>query len=67
MRVWISNGYYDLATPFFASEYTVAQMNLAPELRKNVSFTYYPSGHMMYIHMPSLVQFKKDFASFIRP
>lgn len=66
MRVWISNGYYDLATPFFATEYTVNQMNLDPSLRKNITMTYYESGHMMYIHMPSLVQFKKDFTSFIR-
>jgi carboxypeptidase C (cathepsin A) len=67
LRVWISNGYYDLATPFFATEYTVNQMNLDPSLRRNITMTYYESGHMMYIHMPSLVQFKKDFVSFIRP
>lgn len=67
MRVWISNGYYDLATPFFATEYTVNQMNLDPGLRRNITMTYYESGHMMYIHMPSLVQFKKDFTAFIRP
>jgi carboxypeptidase C (cathepsin A) len=67
LRVWISNGYYDLATPFFATEYTVNQMYLDPSLRKNITMTYYESGHMMYIHMPSLVQFKKDFVGFIRP
>lgn len=67
LRVWISNGYYDLATPFFATEYTINQMNLHPSLRKNITMTYYESGHMMYIHMPSLIQFKKDFVTFIRP
>jgi len=67
LKVWISNGYYDLATPFFATEYTINQMNLHPSLRKNITMTYYESGHMMYIHMPSLIQFKKDFATFIRP
>lgn len=67
LRVWIANGYYDLATPFFATEYTINQMNLHPSLRKNISMTYYESGHMMYIHMPSLIQFKKDFVTFIRP
>lgn len=67
LRVWISNGYYDLATPFFATEYTVNQMYLDPSLRRNITMTYYESGHMMYIHMPSLVQFKKDFTAFIRP
>ncbi len=67
LKVWIANGYYDLATPFFATEYTINQMNLHPTLRKNITMTYYESGHMMYIHMPSLVQFKKDFVTFIRP
>jgi carboxypeptidase C (cathepsin A) len=67
LKVWIANGYYDLATPFFATEYTINQMNLHPSLRKNITMTYYESGHMMYIHMPSLVQFKKDFVTFIRP
>jgi carboxypeptidase C (cathepsin A) len=65
LKVWISNGYFDMATPYFATEYTVNHMYLKPEIRKNLSMTYYEAGHMMYIHLPSLIQFKKDFTDFI--
>jgi carboxypeptidase C (cathepsin A) len=65
LKVWIASGYYDLATPYFASEYVVDHMFLKEKLRKNVTMTYYESGHMMYIHKPSLLQLKKDFDSFM--
>lgn len=65
MKVLLANGYFDLATPFHAAEYTVAHMQLPTNLRKNVSFTYYPAGHMMYVHVPSLLQLRKDFESFV--
>lgn len=65
MKVFIANGYYDMATPFFATEYTVSAMNLDPTLRKNVSSAYYESGHMMYIEKNSLKKLKDDAAAFI--
>ncbi|MCI5081461.1 MAG: carboxypeptidase, partial [Saprospiraceae bacterium] len=66
LKVWIASGYYDLATPYFASEYVVNHMFLPTALRKNITMTYYEAGHMMYIHKPSLIQLKKDFTSFIK-
>lgn len=60
LKVWVGAGYYDLATPYFAAEYTVAHMGLKPEQRKNVNFTYFEAGHMMYIHKESLIKLKKD-------
>jgi carboxypeptidase C (cathepsin A) len=60
LKVWVSAGYYDLATPFFAAEYTFNHMGLKPEQKKNVTFTYYDAGHMMYIHKESLIKQKKD-------
>ena len=66
MRVMIAAGYYDMATPFYAAEYTVSAMNLDPALRKNISFTYYDSGHMMYIEKGSLKKLKDDAAAFIQ-
>ena len=65
MKVWIANGYYDMATPYFATRNVVDHMFLKKELKQNISFTYYEAGHMMYIHQPSLQQFKKDFVQFI--
>jgi carboxypeptidase C (cathepsin A) len=60
LKVWVLCGYYDLATPYFAAEYTFSTMGLRPEQRKNVNFTYYEAGHMLYVHKPSLMQTKKD-------
>lgn len=65
MRVWVANGYYDLATPYFATDWTFRHMNLPLALRGNVSQTYYAAGHMMYTHVDSLKKLKTDFASWI--
>jgi carboxypeptidase C (cathepsin A) len=66
MKVLVCSGYYDLATPFFATEYTLAHMGLDPELHGNVSVAEYEAGHMMYVHEPSLKKFKSDCAGFIK-
>jgi carboxypeptidase C (cathepsin A) len=66
LKVHICNGYYDLATPYFATDYTVNHMMLAPALRGNITQTFYESGHMMYIHKPSLVQMTNDVAEFYK-
>jgi carboxypeptidase C (cathepsin A) len=65
LRVFVANGYYDAATPFFATEYTFNHLGLPPPLRKNVSMAYYEAGHMMYVHLPSLAMLKKDMARFV--
>jgi len=66
LKVFVANGYYDLGTPYFATEYTFNHLGLSEELRKNVSMEYYDAGHMMYIHMPSLKRMKTDLAKFIK-
>jgi len=65
MKVMIACGYYDMATPFYATEYTVSSLNLDPTLRKNISFQYYEAGHMMYIEKNSLKKLKDDVSGFI--
>ncbi len=60
LKVWVICGYYDLATPFYAAEWVYDHIFLEPEYQKNLSFTYYESGHMIYLHEPSLAQFRKD-------
>ncbi len=65
LHVFSANGYFDLATPFFATEYDLAHMDLAPELRGNVQFGYYPSGHMIYLNVEALHKLKDDLAAFI--
>ena len=65
MKVQVQNGYYDLATPFFGTEYTFSHLNLPDELMDNIEMTYYEAGHMFYTLIPELEQFKADVARFI--
>lgn len=64
LKVWIANGRFDLATPFFATEQTVRTMGLDPEIRNNIHLTYYLAGHMVYMVPTELAKFKADSASF---
>ncbi len=65
LRTLILNGYFDLATPVLATEYSVAHLNLPASLRDHVQMKYYEAGHMMYLHPASLHQMKSDLAAFI--
>ena len=65
LKVFVANGYYDFATPFFATEYTFNHLGLDSRLRSHIQMHYYEAGHMMYLHRPSLAQLKQDLASFI--
>ena len=60
MKVWIANGYYDLATPYFATEHTINHINLPSKQKKNLKLTYHKAGHMMYLHLPSLQEMKNE-------
>ena len=64
LKVYSLNGVYDMATPFFGTEYDLAHMGLDPTLRPNVRFAYYPSGHMVYLNAEALKSMKADLAKF---
>ncbi|MCP4662456.1 MAG: peptidase S10 [bacterium] len=66
LRVLFACGYYDLATPYFDCDHTVAHLGLPEALRDHVGITYYESGHMMYIRKADHAKFKEDVARFIR-
>ncbi len=61
-RIFVANGYYDLATPFFGTENSFAKTGMPDD---QVTFKYYPAGHMMYVHEPSLKQLSGDIRAFI--
>ncbi|HEX9940776.1 MAG TPA: peptidase S10 [Thermoanaerobaculia bacterium] len=65
LRVFVGNGYYDLATPFFATEYTFDHLGFEPDYEKRVTTKYYEAGHMMYTRRVDREQLKKDLAAFI--
>ncbi|MGA9852431.1 MAG: peptidase S10 [Gammaproteobacteria bacterium] len=64
LKVFSANGWFDLATPFFKTEFDLDQLDLPPDIYKNISFYYYPSGHMIYLYVPALKQYKSDLAKF---
>ena len=66
MKLFVASGYYDLATPYFATQYTLRHMGLDPALQGSVTTTYYEAGHMMYIDSRSLARLKQDAEAFVR-
>jgi carboxypeptidase C (cathepsin A) len=64
LRVMVASGYYDLATPFFAADYTMAHLGLPASLRSNIETHYYDAGHMMYIREADLAKLHADTRAF---
>ena len=65
LKVIVCNGYFDLATPLLATEYTYNHIPLPKAQQDNIRMKYYPAGHMMYLHLPSLEQLSKDLHLFL--
>jgi carboxypeptidase C (cathepsin A) len=65
LKVLVLNGYYDLATPFSATEYMMAHLGLPPGTSSRIQMKYYEAGHMMYVNPPSLKKMKADVDAFI--
>ncbi len=66
MKLFIGSGYFDLATPYFGTQYTLNHMGLNADEHQRVSLGYYGAGHMMYIQDSSLGELKKDISNFIQ-
>lgn len=66
LKVFIANGLYDLATPFYATEYTVSHLGLRDGVEKNIDLGYYPAGHMMYLNRDCLADLSKDLKKFVK-
>jgi carboxypeptidase C (cathepsin A) len=66
LRVFSANGYFDLATPFFGTQYTLDHLGLARNLRSHLEYGFYPAGHMVYLNDESRRAFKADLVRFYR-
>lgn len=60
LRVFSANGYYDFATPYYATVYTLTHLGLVPAIQRHITFGFYPSGHMIYLNIPSLARYHAD-------
>ncbi len=65
MKVMVAAGYFDLATPYYAVEYTFNHMGLNPAMHKNITWDFYQAGHMLYIDSDSHAKLKHDFGEFL--
>lgn len=65
MRVYVASGYYDLATPHGAGDYTLSHLGLRDKLGGNIKVSYFEAGHMMYIHAPSLKKMASELREFV--
>jgi carboxypeptidase C (cathepsin A) len=65
LKVLVLCGYYDLATPFSATEYVMSHLGVPPAASARIKLEYYEAGHMMYVHPPSLAKMKRDLDEFI--
>ena len=66
MKVMLAGGYYDLATPYFEGKFEMHHLPIPQKLQSNISYHYYPAGHMVYVNENVLKQFHDDVASFIK-
>jgi carboxypeptidase C (cathepsin A) len=65
LKVMLNGGYFDLATPYFAARYEMYHLSIPANLRQNIEFSWYMSGHMVYLHEDSLKQLHDKVAAFI--
>jgi carboxypeptidase C (cathepsin A) len=63
LRIFVGQGYYDFATPFFAAEYALSRSGIPQD---RVEFHYYHAGHMMYVRDEDRMKLTRDVREFIR-
>ncbi len=66
MKTFVAQGYFDLATPHFATQYMISHMNVDSELMPNITTRFYEAGHMFYLDRRSLAAFRSDVAAFVQ-
>jgi carboxypeptidase C (cathepsin A) len=65
LRVLVASGYYDLGTPYSASDWSLAHLDIPQDVRARVEHHYYDAGHMMYTREPDLKKLKLELAAWL--
>lgn len=66
LRLFVGLNYFDLSAPFYAAEFTLAHLNVSPEVRaRNISVSHYEAGRMTYIDNKALVKLQADLSRFV--
>jgi carboxypeptidase C (cathepsin A) len=65
LKVMLLGGFYDIATPFYTATYEMHHLPIPESLQQNISYAFYPSGHMVYAHQPSHEKLHDDVVKFI--
>jgi carboxypeptidase C (cathepsin A) len=65
LRVFVASGRYDLGTPYSASDWSLAQLDIPADVASRVQHRYYDAGHMMYTRQADLTQMKSDLAAWL--
>lgn len=66
LHLFAAVNYFDLNTPFYASEFTLAHLNVSPEVRAhNITVSHYEAGEMTYLDNKELAKLQRDLASFL--
>ncbi len=65
LKVMVNGGYFDVSTPYFEGFMEMRHLPIPASLRGNIEYRYYPAGHMVYVHPPSLAALHHNVADFI--
>ncbi|HTU69827.1 MAG TPA: hypothetical protein VMF11_05855 [Candidatus Baltobacteraceae bacterium] len=66
LRIFSANGYFDEVTPFLATVYTLNHLGIVPALQSNITYGFYPSGHMIYLNVDALRSYHDDLERWYR-
>jgi carboxypeptidase C (cathepsin A) len=64
LKIFVASGRFDLATPYFATDYSLRQLKLGDDATKRITVKYFEAGHMMYVHKPSHEKLRRELVAF---
>ncbi|MEP6738772.1 MAG: peptidase S10 [Caldimonas sp.] len=65
LKVFVASGRYDLGTPYSASDWSLAQLDVPADVLARVEHHYYDAGHMMYTRQADLTQLEADLSAWL--